>query len=92
MPQDIVTWLIAQGPLGVVLALVLLAFVWVVKKWTDSLDQRDNMRVQHTEALLSAAQREKEEVRASAALASEVKNVMQSNTSALQALLVDRGR
>lgn len=92
MPQDIVTWLIAQGPLGVVLALVLMAFIWVVKKWTDSLDQRDTLRVQHTEALLQAAQREKEEVRASAALANEVKSVMQSNTAALQALLSERGR
>lgn len=85
MPQDIVTWLIAQGPLGVVLAMVLLAFIWVVKKWTDVLDQRDMLRIEHTKQLLEAAAREKEEVRASAALAVEVKNV-------LQALIAGKGQ
>lgn len=71
MPQDLVTWFITQGPSGVAILLLLMALIWVVKKWTDD-------REKHVEQLLAAAEREKEEVRESAKLAHEVKNVLQT--------------
>lgn len=87
MSEAVTSWLLEQGPLGVLLFFVVSALLWAIKRLMDALDERDRIREQHTRELLEAAQREKEEVRASAALASDIKTSLETNTAAIKAVL-----